>query len=86
MCDVHGVPCSADLQLRLGYRCFTGQELSASWLQQQRPHATSFSFEEFCCIVAEYKQKVSQFSSEELQENERMSYPPPLFSFFVYIR
>ena len=46
-------------QLRLGYRCFTGQELSASWLQQRRPHATSFSFEEFCCIVAEYKQKVS---------------------------
>lgn len=50
--------------LRLGYRCFTGQELSAAWLQHQRPNVSSFSFEEFCCIVAEYKRrKPSAFSS-----------------------
>ncbi|KAK7475447.1 hypothetical protein BaRGS_00033328 [Batillaria attramentaria] len=50
--------------LRLGYRCFTGQELSAAWLQQQRPDVSSFSFEEFCCIVAEHKRrKPSTFMS-----------------------
>ncbi|KAL8563178.1 hypothetical protein ACOMHN_061003 [Nucella lapillus] len=44
-------------QLRLAYRCFTGQEVCAAWLQEKRPEAQSFSFEEFCCIVAEYKQR-----------------------------
>ncbi|XP_076454700.1 uncharacterized protein LOC143289567 [Babylonia areolata] len=54
-CDSGGKITKNDL--RLGYRCFTGQELAASWLQEKRPHADSFSFEEFCCIVAEYKQR-----------------------------
>lgn len=51
-------------ELRLGYRCFTGQELNATWLQHERPDVSSFSFEEFCCIVAEYKRrKASAFTA-----------------------
>ncbi|BFZ19962.1 hypothetical protein BsWGS_23001 [Bradybaena similaris] len=41
----------------LGYRCYTGGAFSLSWLQHQRPAQTSFSFEEFCCIVTEYKRR-----------------------------
>ncbi|XP_025112006.1 uncharacterized protein LOC112574880 isoform X2 [Pomacea canaliculata] len=44
-------------ELRLGYRCFTGRELSASNLHQRRPDKLSFSFEEFCCIVTECKRQ-----------------------------
>ncbi|KAK7094467.1 uncharacterized protein [Littorina saxatilis] len=54
-CDSQGKITKDDL--RLGYRCLSGQELSAAWLQQQRPRTEAFTFEEFCCIVAEYKQR-----------------------------
>ncbi|KAK3769130.1 hypothetical protein RRG08_067107 [Elysia crispata] len=43
--------------IRLGYRCYTGEDFSLSWLSQHRPGQTSFSFEEFCCVVTEYKRK-----------------------------
>ncbi|XP_059150943.1 uncharacterized protein LOC131937480 isoform X2 [Physella acuta] len=43
--------------LRLGYRCYTGEDLSVSWLQNQRPAQHTFTFEEFCAIVTEYKRK-----------------------------
>lgn len=54
-----------DFQLRLGYRCFTGRELSASNLHQRRPDKLSFSFEEFCCIVTECKRQVGVCVSKE---------------------
>ncbi|GFO00601.1 ralbp1-associated eps domain-containing protein [Plakobranchus ocellatus] len=43
--------------IRLGYRCYTGEDFSLSWLSQRAPSQTSFSFEEFCCVVTEYKRK-----------------------------
>ncbi|XP_041370565.1 uncharacterized protein LOC121384307 isoform X2 [Gigantopelta aegis] len=41
----------------LGYKCYSGQELSIQWLQQQRRSQNSFTFEEFCCIVTEFRKK-----------------------------
>ena len=54
--------------VRLGYRCYTGDDFSLSWLTNQKPGQAAFSFEEFCCIVTEYKRKrpsvVSQIASK----------------------
>ncbi|XP_012938395.1 uncharacterized protein LOC101846735 [Aplysia californica] len=50
--------------IRLGYRCYTGDDFSLSWLQHQRPGQTSFSFEEFCAIVTEYKRKRPSVASQ----------------------
>uniref|UniRef100_A0A0B7AYK2 EF-hand domain-containing protein n=2 Tax=Arion vulgaris TaxID=1028688 RepID=A0A0B7AYK2_9EUPU len=41
----------------LGYRCYTGEELNISWLQHLRPQQNTFTFEEFCCLVTEYRRK-----------------------------
>ncbi|XP_055897070.1 uncharacterized protein LOC106065173 isoform X2 [Biomphalaria glabrata] len=41
----------------LGYRCYTGEDMSLSWIHNHRPSQNSFTFEEFCAIVTEYKRK-----------------------------
>ena len=43
--------------IMLGYKCYTGEDMAPSWFQNILTDQNSFSFEEFCCIVSEYKRK-----------------------------
>ena len=54
--------------VRLGYRCYTGEDLNLSWLHQQKPEQLSFSFEEFCCLVTEYKRKRPSVATQLLSK------------------
>lgn len=54
--------------IRLGYRCYTGEDFSLTWLQNQRPKQADFSFEEFCSIVTEYKRKRTSFAASFAQK------------------